>query len=592
MRFLPNTHTQKLHRQKGVTLIEMIAALAIMAIAFAGFYQILDQQSKNTRVATGAQQIKTTAEAMQAYINDNQATILANATLAKPYFINIASLRSGNYLPANNSSKTSWGHNMCGLVLNNSGKLFGVLAFEGGTALDDVTLSNLASQIGAAGGGVYTNPTIGSGVRGTQGGWSLALPTNFANANTAGTKCDGKSGAVTLTAGRPVVALWQGIGLNNQDLLYRKSVNGQPQLNQMQAPLGLWVDSAGTTVVQSAACTTSGAMAADSTGKPYICQNGTWNAVNSSTTAYWKAPVANFASLPASGNSVGDGRITTDTYRGYSWNGSSWVALAVDQNGNLTMSGNLTANTLIPTATVTQGTACSPNGAIAKDSTGLTLSCQSGVWKISDAPHGKTVFTTSGTFTIPSGVTAVKATVVGGGGGGAGGYGGPLYVAGGGGGSGAAALKWLTGLTPGYTIAVVVGTAGGGSAGNSGNGGSGTASSISSGTQSISTVTAAGGLGGIVDFNGGTVASASGGDINLYGSVGNFGIYASGKNQSFGGAGAPSIMGPGGPGAPLYVMGDATPGYNYGSGGGGGAVTSSTYSSGARGANGVVIFEW
>lgn len=270
---------------------------------------------------------------------------------------------------------------MCGLVLNNSGKLFGILASEGGTALDDVTLSNLASQIGSAGGGVYTNPVVGSGVRGTQGQWSLALPTNFANANTATKKCDGTAGAVTLTAGRPVVALWQGIGLNNQDLLYRKSVTGQPQLNQMNTPLGLWVDSAGTTVVAAAACTTNGAMAADATGKPFICQSNAWSAVNSSTTAYWKQPVANYASLPASGNSVGDGRITTDTYRGYSWNGSGWAALAVDQNGNLTMSGNLTANTLIPTATVTQGTACSPNGAIAKDSTGLTLSCQSGGWQ-------------------------------------------------------------------------------------------------------------------------------------------------------------------------------------------------------------------
>lgn len=366
--------------QAGISLIEVIASLAIMSIAFIGFYQVIDKQTQSTRVTAVAQQIKTTAEAMQAYINDNQATILASATSTTPYYIPISTLVSGNYLPANNSATTSYGQTMCGLVLNNSGKLFGILASEGGTALNDVDLSNLASQIGSAGGGVYTNPVVGSGVRGTQGQWSLALPTNFANANTAAKKCDGTSGAVTLTAGRPVVALWQGIGLNNQDLLYRKSVNGQPQLNQMSTPLGLWVDSVGTTVVQSAACTVNGSMAADSTGKPFICQNLMWSAVNSSTTAYWKQPVANYASLPASGNSVGDGRITTDTYRGYSWNGSSWVALAVDQNGNLTMSGNLTANTLIPTATVTQGTACSPNGAIAKDSTGLTLSCQSGVW--------------------------------------------------------------------------------------------------------------------------------------------------------------------------------------------------------------------
>lgn len=378
--------------QAGVTLIEVIASLAIMAIAFVGFYQVIDRQTQSTRVTAVAQQMKTTSEAMQAYINDNQATILANATSTKPYYIPISTLVSGGYLPANNSATTTYGHWMCGLVLNNSGKLFGILASEGGTALDDVTLSNLASQIGSAGGGVYTNPVVGSGVRGTQGQWSLALPTNFANANTATKKCDGTAGAVTLTAGRPVVALWQGIGLNNQDLLYRKSVTGQPQLNQMNTPLGLWVDSAGTTVVAAAACTTNGAMAADATGKPFICQSNAWSAVNSSTTAYWKQPVANYASLPASGNSVGDGRITTDTYRGYSWNGSSWAALAVDQNGNLTMSGNLTANTLIPTATVTQGTACSPNGAIAKDSTGLTLSCQSGVWAGGGGPAASVMY--------------------------------------------------------------------------------------------------------------------------------------------------------------------------------------------------------
>lgn len=39
----------------------------------------------------------------------------------------------------------------------------------------------------------------------------------------------------------------------------------------------------------------------------------------------WKAPVANVAALPATGNSIGDARVTKDTSSIYVWNGSSWV---------------------------------------------------------------------------------------------------------------------------------------------------------------------------------------------------------------------------------------------------------------------------
>ena len=88
--------------------------------------------------------------------------------------------------------------------------------------------------------------------------------------------------------------------------------------------------------------------------------------------------------------------------------------------------------------------------------------------------------TGNGTFTIPTGVTAIKVTIVGGGG--SGGSISTGYAAGGcgGGGGGATAIKFLTGLTPGLTISVTVGGAGG-------------ASSIASGTQTITTVTAGGG---------------------------------------------------------------------------------------------------
>jgi len=113
-------------------------------------------------------------------------------------------------------------------------------------------------------------------------------------------------------------------------------------------------------------------------------------------------------------------------------------------------------------------------------------------------------FSANGTFTIPTGITSLKARVVSGGGG-AGGNGrypsgcGYIDVIGGYGGYGAQGIQWITGLTPGLTLTIVVGTAGAGGLGvqsgrNPGSpGNAGTTSSISSGTQSISTIQCTGG---------------------------------------------------------------------------------------------------
>lgn len=41
--------------------------------------------------------------------------------------------------------------------------------------------------------------------------------------------------------------------------------------------------------------------------------------------AHWKAPVANFAALPALGNNTGDVRVTLDTGDIWEWDGSAWI---------------------------------------------------------------------------------------------------------------------------------------------------------------------------------------------------------------------------------------------------------------------------
>ena len=184
---------------------------------------------------------------------------------------------------------------------------------------------------------------------------------------------------------------------------------------------------------------------------------------------------------------------------------------------------------------------------------------------------GKTLFTSSGsgqTFTVPTGVTAVKVTVIGGGAdGGNSTVSGCNYGSGGGGGAGGAAIKWLTGLVPGGTLTVAVGAAAG-------------ASSVASGTSNtITTVSATGGsVGnpGVVSATspGGAGGLGTNGDLNMGGGGGGIGGFGSGSATS-GGSGGASILGGGGSAN--------SAGRAYGGGGGGNL---------GAGAVGLVMFEY
>jgi hypothetical protein len=190
-------------------------------------------------------------------------------------------------------------------------------------------------------------------------------------------------------------------------------------------------------------------------------------------------------------------------------------------------------------------------------------------------------FLLNGMFTIPAGVTAVKATVVGGGGAGGGST---AIINGGGGGSGSVAIKWFSSLTPGNTITVTVGTFGTGVSASAGNPGAN--SSISSGTQAIATVTAPGGGGGfsigVISAGGGAGATPTNQDTGS-GGTGGGSTYAG----TVGGTGAPGIFGGGGQSAIGAVGNIAT-----GAGAGGGGAGAGGNAAGGNGGNGIVIFEW
>jgi hypothetical protein len=197
------------------------------------------------------------------------------------------------------------------------------------------------------------------------------------------------------------------------------------------------------------------------------------------------------------------------------------------------------------------------------------------------------VFTSNGTFTIPSGISALKVTALGGGGGGGGASSAVCFGgSGGGGGGGGTAVTYLTGLTPGNTLSVTVGA--GGTAG--GTGGTGGTSSVASGTQSITTISGSGGGGG---GNGNQTSGAQGAGGGTSGAT--YGISGSAALQAgslvFGGMSQFSTTNvrtagqTAGPGQSGVGFGLGTGSTGSSSNGGGGV-------SGGTGSAGIVIIEW
>ena len=196
---------------------------------------------------------------------------------------------------------------------------------------------------------------------------------------------------------------------------------------------------------------------------------------------------------------------------------------------------------------------------------------------VSGNPQGQQDFTSSGSFTVPTGVTSINIVAVGAGGGGGGTD--NNDETGGGGGGGALAYVNTISTTPGESLTITVGTGGNGG-GRGANGGGGGSSSVDRGGTTL--VQANGGSGGQhagAGGAGGTVNTGSGGAGGAGGAGSN-----GNTNDAGGGGGAGGYSGNGGAGA-AFNDGNGGDGGSGGAAGGGGSGTSNA----SRGGGGVGI---
>lgn len=251
-----------------------------------------------------------------------------------------------------------------------------------------------------------------------------------------------------------------------------------------------------------------------------------------------------------------------------------------NNSGVLTLRGALNLVGKLTIADTTQGA----GKVLTSDNNGVAS------WQDSaSAPHGKKRFTSgsSGTFTVPTGVTKVWVSMAGGGGSGGGGG---MTNGGGGGGGGSVIAQEVT-VAPDQKIPVTVG--------NGGLSVSPKFDGIDGAPSIFGSITANGGHGGWAGTNENGSFRGNGGPggtvIGANGVTGGYGGSRGGLNPGGGGG---SIFGSGGEGGDKRgTVGGSFPGTlgsGYGGGGGGGAGDAdiNLRSAGGAGSPGFVLVEW
>lgn len=363
----PSTVTKRAH-SRGFTMIEVLVALALTALMIGGVATMINSSLEDTRGQQAALYQQLLSGAARQYIQQNFASLSSNATAASPVVVGATGGTNSlsTFLPPNTKTTNPYGQTPCLLVYSDaSGVLNGLLVTEGGTTIPDPELGYIAANSGQGAGSIpATNNGTGAAI-GAFGEWTRSPP------NPKGSSCSGtKTGAGHLAT----EVYYNGNQVQNTDYLYRVSVPGNLNANTMQVPIVL----ANAPMTDYAGCTNAylGAIAADTAGNVLNCTATATAGVNlwvPQPAFRWRGTEPDEATLFGLGKDslvVNDVMISQATNRAYRYDGTTWKALAVDQNGILALGNSYTL-----------GATCTPDNpasatSVTTDATGTVMSCE------------------------------------------------------------------------------------------------------------------------------------------------------------------------------------------------------------------------
>lgn len=352
------------HTEQGYSLLDVLLSTVIMSYGMVQIANLTSSSSNEAKQLNAANHIQRVVSALNEYAQQQNVPLISALNSASNVIVDVNSLISGSYLPPGFNPINIYGNTVMGQFISaGSYGVIGLAYTSGGTALSSVQAAELANKLGAKGGWVQSVSTISSVngksttvyksyLKGAGNAWGLDLNsspyTKFTN----------------LQSNQVVAYLNMDTGMGSpadNDFVRRHPVSGQPELNTMATSLKLFNASSvvsGATDVIGLSCSQYGlhSIATNATGEVISCQQlGSTLLWQPAVKSYWKPPVASFASLPttacsaASGfcahaNNIGDMRLETTNFNTYTWTGSVWKPLVIDNAGNLAVSGALTVS--------------------------------------------------------------------------------------------------------------------------------------------------------------------------------------------------------------------------------------------------------
>ncbi|WP_060008053.1 shufflon system plasmid conjugative transfer pilus tip adhesin PilV [Burkholderia ubonensis] len=402
--------------------LEMIAVIGLFVGMIAMSAPYIAQWGNSRTDQITADQFKLAMQGANTFTQTNSAAIVAAANPTVVYsWAQIASSMPAGLSPTNPFGQTYQ------LAIQRTGSapnyaLNPMLQTVGGQPIPENEMRVISALVGGSGGYISTlSPTVASGAR---GGWGPLTLTAF-GANPG--------------SGRLAGALFYQTSTQANQYLYRVSVPGHPELQQMQAAIDMQsnnVNNAGTvsaqhvgvnegTTTPSAIGIAKQAVFGDAnnlvlqTAGTVYTRNTNWSAAadfQAQNIQAWNGSVnadhdVNAAGNVSAGNSVNssgtiwaNGQITTNNnlYLATSgaqitnpgrmhinvgenlylqpWSGGKTIVGGGGGSGQLEVTGRLFADEYIqPNGWASPGAGCSPNGLIANSGSG-PLFCQSGVW--------------------------------------------------------------------------------------------------------------------------------------------------------------------------------------------------------------------